>query len=351
MLGRRSRGLVGLDIGSSAVKVVEIRRDGGPLRVMSVGVEPLPVVMNEVIGRKRVMSDAIRRIFAARGITVRHVAVALSGHAVMVKKLTFPAMPDDELRSSIQWEARRHIPFDSKDVNLDFQVVDDASGSARGSNVEVLLVAARRQSVEDRMAVVAQAGCVPHVVDLDGFALQNAHEANCDPQPDRVTVLVNAGASLTNINVVRGSQSIFMRDVALGGVAYREALQTELALDLADAELVKRGGHVKGTSPEDVEPVIEAVTQRLLHEVGRALDFFRSTRSTDQIHGIVLTGGTSRVAGLRDAMADRFETDVEFFDPFKRIYLDPRVVSADERAELAPVCAVAVGLALRQMDD
>ena len=219
------------------------------------------------------------------------------------------------------------------------------------SDVDVLLAAAKKDRVDEFTQVVSEAGCVPRVLDVDAFALQNAYELTHGERADRVDVLINVGASVVNLNIVQGSRSVFTRDLSIGGNAYSEAIQRELGVDFDQADLLKRGAAVTGSAYEDAVPVIRTVTQSLLQEVGKTLDFFRTTSTVDRIDGIVLAGGTARVEGLETAFGDHFKTDVSLFDPFDGVTVDARVLSADQRRELAPVSAIAVGLALRQMDD
>ena len=225
MFGRRNRSLVGLDIGLSAVKVVELRPNGTAFTLVAAGIEPLPheSVIDGAVADAGVVSEAIRRLYERLSVKTREVSVSLSGHAVIAPKILFPPMPDEELRSSIQWEARQYIPFDSNDVNVDYQVMEDSVAGSDSGQLNVLLVAAKKDKVQDYAAVVSQAGCVPIVLDVDAFALQNAYELSTGVQPDRVQVLVNAGASSINLNVVQGRQSMFTRDVAMGGNTYSEA--------------------------------------------------------------------------------------------------------------------------------
>ena len=353
MLGRRNTPLVGLDVGSSAVKMVELRRSGTTYGLVAAGIEPLPheSVIDGAIVHAGVVSDAIRRLYKRLHVKTKEVSISLSGHAVIVKKIPLPSIPEEELRGSIQWEARRHIPFHSYDVNLDYQVMEDAVVPPGSGQLDVLLVAAKKDKVQDYAAVISQAGCVPVVLDVDAFALQNAYALSAGVQPDRVQVLANAGASSINLNVVQGRQSMFTHDVAIGGNAYSEALQRELNLSFEEADQVKKGVPVGGVTYDDAEPVIRAVTQNLLQEVSKTLDFFRATAATDHFDYLVLSGSTSGIDGIAEALADRFETDVQPFNPFGRVTVDPQLLSLDEQAELGPVLAVATGLALRRAGD
>jgi type IV pilus assembly protein PilM len=215
----------------------------------------------------------------------------------------------------------------------------------------VLLVAAKKEKIADYTGVIAQAGRTPVVVDVDAFALQNAYELNYGFEPGAVVVLLNAGASAINISIIANAQSVFTRDVSLGGNAYTEAVQRELNLPFDSAELVKKGHPVDGATFEDVLPVLRAMTENVLLEVQKTFDFFKATASTDHIDRIMLSGGASRVEGFAEALQERFGTTVETFDPFRKVALDARKFSAEQREMIAPTAAVAVGLALRRAGD
>ena len=347
---RRAKSLVGLDIGSSAVKAVELKPVGRGYRVAAYGSEPLPPdsIVDGAIIDGAAVADAIRRLFDSRGIRTKDVAASLSGNAVIVKKITLPTMTEAELAESIYWEAEQYIPFDIQDVNLDYQVLE---GGTNGSGtMEVLLVAAKKEKIADYTGVIAQAGRTAVVVDVDAFALQNAYEVNYGMEPGSVIVLLNAGASATNINILSGEQSVFTRDVSIGGNAYTEALQRELSLPYEVADQLKRGEVVDGVSFEDARPVLRAVTENVMLEIQKTFDFFKATASSDQINRIVVSGGASRAEGFTEILADRFGAPVEAFDPFKRVTFDARKLAGDPSA-IAPTVAVAVGLALRRVAD
>jgi type IV pilus assembly protein PilM len=298
------------------------------------------------------VADAIRRLLDGGGFKTRDVATSLSGSAVIVKKITLPMMTPAELADSIYWEAEQYIPFDIQDVNLDYEVLETdapAGAGARGS-MDVLLVAAKREKIGDYTSVIAQAGRVPVVVDVDGFALQNAYEANYGPTPGTVVVLLNAGASAINVNVLNGERSVFSRDISMGGNTYTEAIQKELHVPFESAEQLKRGVAVGGVGADDARPVLRAVTENVVLEIQKTFDFFKGTAASDQIDRIVLTGGSAKVEGFREALDDRFGTPVEALDPFKRIAFDAKKLSSD-RADATNTAAIAVGLALRRAGD
>ena len=348
---RRAKSLIGLDIGSSAVKAVELKTAGRAYKVASYGSEPLPPdsIVDGAIIDGAAVADAIRRLFDARSIRTKDVAASLSGNAVIVKKITLPVMTETELAESIYWEAEQYIPFDIQDVNLDYQVLDGGDPAAKGT-MDVLLVAAKKEKIADYTGVIAQAGRTAVVVDVDAFALQNAYEVNYGIDPGAVVVLLNAGASATNINILNGDQSVFTRDVSIGGNAYTEALQRELSLPLDVADQLKRGTAADDMTFDDARPVLRAVSENVMLEIQKTFDFFKATASSDRIDRIVVSDGASRAEGFVDMLKERFEAPVELFDPFKKIGFDVKKLGADS-AQAASTAAVAVGLALRRVGD
>jgi type IV pilus assembly protein PilM len=352
VLFRRSTSLVGLDIGSSAVKAIELKPAGKGYRVAAVGVEPVPPdsIVDGAIIDSAAVADAVRRLFTNKQFKAKDVAASLSGNSVIVKKITLPLMSEQELSESIYWEAEQYIPFDIQDVNLDYEIIDPGTGPNSQGTMEVLLVAAKKDKIADYTNVITQAGRAPVIVDVDAFALQNAYEANYGFDPATVVVLLNAGASAININIVAGSQSVFTRDVSLGGNAFTEAVQKELNLPFEAAEQLKKGQSVDGLSYDDALPVIKAMTDNVLLEVEKTFDFFKATASNDHIDRIVLSGGASRVDGFSEALHERFHTPIDQFDPFKQVTFDAKKLGAAAE-EMAPLAAVALGLALRRVGE
>jgi type IV pilus assembly protein PilM len=232
-------------------------------------------------------------------------------------------------------------------VNLDYQILDPGTGPDSRGSMEVLLVAAKKEKIGDYTGVIAQAGRTPVIVDVDAFALQNAYEVNYGFDPKQVVVLLNAGASAININILLGDQSVFTRDISIGGNAYTEAVQKELDLPFAAAEQVKQGIPVDGATFEDARPILHAVTENVLLEIQKTFDFFKASAASDRIDRIVLSGGASRVDGFRETLQERFGAPVEDFDPFRNVAWDPKRLGAP--AEEASTAAVAVGLAMRKV--
>ena len=349
----RSKSVVGLDIGSSAVKAVELKPAGKGFRVAAYGEEPVPpdAIVDGAIIDAGAVAEAIRQVFERnKAFKGKDVCASLSGNAVIVKKITLPVMTESELDESIYWEAEQYIPFDIQDVNLDYQILDAGTGPDSRGSMEVLLVAAKKEKIGDYTGVIAQAGRTPVIVDVDAFALQNAFDVNYGLDPGQVTVLLNAGASAININILQGEQSMFTRDISIGGNAYTEAVQKELDLPHESAEQLKKGIPVDGASFEEAQPVLRAVTENVLLEVQKTFDFFKATASSDRIDRIMLSGGASRVDGFRDMLHERFNAPVEEFDPFRTIAWDSQKLGR-EAVEHASTAAVAVGLALRKVSD
>jgi type IV pilus assembly protein PilM len=348
----KSKAVVGLDIGSSAVKAVELKPAGKGWKVVAFAMQPVAPdsIVDGAIIDGAAVADAIRRVFENRHFKTKEVAASLSGNAVIVKKISLPVMTESELAESIYWEAEQYIPFDIQDVNIDYQILESGAGGD-GGTMDVLLVAAKKEKIADYTGVISQAGRTPIIVDVDAFALQNAYEVNYGLEKDQVVVLLNAGASAININIVTGDQSVFTRDISMGGNSYTEAVQKELNLPFESAEQLKRGQPVEGINGDDVLPVLHAMTENVLLEIQKTFDFFKASATSDRIDRIVLSGGGSRVDGFVQALTERFNTSVEMFDPFKTIGFEPEKLGIDDPEGAAPTAAVAVGLALRRAGD
>jgi type IV pilus assembly protein PilM len=350
---RRTKAVVGLDIGSSAVKAVELKPSGKGFRVAAFGSEPVPPdsIVDGAIIDAGAVADAIRRVFEHnKAFKAKDVCASLSGNAVIVKKITLPVMTESELDESIYWEAEQYIPFDIQDVNLDYQILDPGTGPDSRGSMEVLLVAAKKEKIGDYTGVIAQAGRSAVIVDVDAFALQNAYDMTYGLEGGQIVVLLNAGASAININILQGDQSVFTRDISMGGNAYTEAVQKELDLPFESAEQLKKGIPVDGASFEEAQPVLRAVTENVLLEIQKTFDFFKATAASEHIDRIMLSGGASRVDGFSEMLHERFNAPVEEFDPFRAIAWDAKKLGGDA-VEHASTAAVAVGLALRKVGD
>lgn len=350
MFGRgKPKALVGLDIGSSSVKAVELKKDASGYELLNLGIEPLAqdTVVDGAIMDSFSVASVIEKIFDENKIKTRGVATSVSGHSVIIKRIAVAAATDEELYNAMPNEVRQHIPFDMSDVNWSYESLGP---SPSGAGTDVMLVAVKREKILNHNNVLSQARKTPTVVDYDGFAVFNAFEANYEPSPGQTVALLNIGASIMNIVVGRGGVPSFTRDVSVGGNQYTDTLQKELDLNFEDAEKLKQGKEVPGVSPERMVPHIKSVSEILLLEIQKTFDFFRQTTSAENIHQIYLSGGTARVGGLVDQLQEELKTPVAIINPFQRVVVDPERFDLNFVNEIAPRMSVAVGLALRSFD-
>ncbi len=349
----RAKIVAGLDIGSSAIKAVELRASKAGYRVAAFGLAPLPPdsIVDGAIIDAAAVTAAIKQVFEGRTrFKAKDVCASISGNAVIVKKITLPLMTEAELAQSIHWEAEQYIPFDIQDVNLDYQILEPGPTTDARTTMDVLLVAAKKDKIGDYTSAITQAGRSPVIVDVDAFALQNAYEANYGLDPRAVIVLLNAGASAINVNVIEGGQSVFTRDISMGGSAYTDALQKELDLTYEAAEQLKKGIPVDGATYEEALPILHAVNENVLLEIQKTFDFFKATARSEKVDRIVVSGGASRVDRFLEMLTERLGVPVEEFDPFKQVSCDVALLG-DQPGDLAASAAVAVGLALRKVGD
>src|SRR2546422_10850284 len=261
------------------------------------------------------VSSAISKLFTDNAIKTKNVATAVSGHSVIVKKISLPSMSDQELAETIQKEAAQHIPFDLDDVNLDYQILSEDAGNPQ---MDVLLVAVKKDKILNYTNVLSMAGKTPAIVDIDALALQNCYEYNYEPAPGQVVALLNLGASVMNINIVKGTTPLFPRDVSVGGHQYTDSLQKELDLSFDDAESLKLGKKV-GTVSEDAKtPILQQVTEIIVLEIQKTFDFFRASAAGEHIEKIYLAGGPRRVLGWAKRCARGFSCRWRFSNPSRR---------------------------------
>jgi type IV pilus assembly protein PilM len=344
------KNLVGLDIGSSSIKAVELQKKGSSYQLMNLGFENLSAdtVVDGQIMELNNVSNVITNIFNEHQIKSTRVAAGVSGHSVIVKNIVLPQMSDDELRESFSWHAEEHIPFDISEVNLDYQVTSSTSEA-----LNVLMAACKSDKIANVKQAIQLAGKQPAVIDVDTFALQNCYEVNYQPRAGEIVALLNIGASTMNINIMNGSRSVFARDASVGGSQYTSLLQKELGLTFEQAEAVKRGYPLpEGVEARPIQPIIETVSDILALEIRKTMDFYRATaaESEEAIQKILIAGGSSKLPGLPEYLAKRFEIPVELFDPFRQIQVDGRKFDPDYMREIVPEMAIAVGLALRGVE-
>ena len=350
MFKRANTSMVGVDIGSSSVKAVELRGKIGDLQLVSLGyesLEPDSVVDGQIMELNSV-SNAISSIFNEHKIKTTKVAAGVNGHSVIVKNIVLPQMSSEELQESFAWHAEEHIPFDITDVTLDYHVTGSSDEA-----LHVLLAACKRDKVANLRQAIQLAGKQPTVIEVDAFALQNCYEMNYDPQANQVVALLNIGAGTTNINILNGSRSVFTRDATFGGNQYTSLLQKELGLTFEQAEQIKRGMPLpENLEDRNITAILETVSDILALEIQKTMDFYRATVEDggQAVEKIQISVGGSKLKGLVDFLSRRFEIPVEIFDPFRKIKVDARGFDPEYMREVVPEMAIAVGLALRGVD-
>jgi len=345
--------LVGLDIGSSTIKLVQMNETKRGYSLEKFGIMPLDpelIVDGTVMDAGRV-TDAIRQLVAEQNSKVRDVALAVSGHSVIVKKIQVPVMSEDELEESIKWEAEQYIPFDINDVNIDFQILGNHEGAESRDQMSVVLVAVKKDKLNEYTALITEAGLTPAVVDVDAFTLENMYSINYDIREGEVTALVNIGASVMNINIVKNGQYAFTRDISIGGNRYTETVQKELSLSFEEAEKAKKGEKAEGVNPEALNAVIETVNGEVASEILRSFDYFKTTSLQEKVDKIIFSGGCAKIRGLLPFLSERLGVKVDMANPFNHVEINPKLFDMQYIRDTAPLAAVGVGLAIRRIGD
>ena len=345
---------LGLDIGSSSVKMILLRETKRGYELQNFGLAPIPpeAIVDGALMNSTAIVQAIQDLLTAQKIKHREVAVGVAGHSVIIKKIQMPSMTQAELDEAILWEADQYIPFDIKDVNVDTQIL---AAAGEDGNMDVLLVAVKKDMINDYTAVVAEAGLTPTVVDVDAFAVQNAFETAYGIPMDETVVLINCGASVISINILANGITSFTRDITLGGNLFTEEIQKQLNVSYDEAEALKVGGSAAGDAdavvPQEVERVIHGVAEQMAGEIQRSLDFYSATAADGDIGKVYLSGGTARIPAMQRLIAQRCGVPVEVLNPFRNIEIDHNRFDPDYLAEIGPTAAVAVGLGLRKPSD
>jgi len=335
---------VGLDIGSGIVKLVVVDHRGSEpelVRVATTEVAADAIVEGEIMD-PGIVAEAIRGLFSTAGVKPKGVVTAVGGRDVIVKKIQMDRMREVEARDVIRWEAEQHVPFDMANVELDFQILDP---EAEGLQMNVLLVAAKRELVEGRVSLLREAGLEPAIIDVDAFAIHNAFELNYPEAMHGVVGLVNIGHEVTNVNILDDGVPVLTRDLAVGTRRFREDLQREKGLSAEDSERV-----VTGTAQSvDLAGYVEARGEEVAVGVERAAAFLATaSRSAGGLSRVFTSGGGARIPGLNDALAQRLKVPVELANPVQRLKVRDTVYESVSLDEVAPLLMLSVGLALRR---
>jgi len=345
-----AKNCIGLDVGSSAIKVVQVKKTNRGVQLVNFGIEPVPPqsIVDGSLMNSSAVAEAISSLISKLKIRQREVSLAISGHSVIIKKIAVPVMTEEELEEQIHWEAEHHIPFSKDDVQIDHQIL---SSSTSQNQMEVLLVAAKKEVVSDYTSLVREANLQPVVVEVAAFSLQNCFELNYGISNETVALL-NVGASISTINIVSGGVSSFTRDMTIGGNSFTEEIQKNLNVGYEEAEAYKCGGTAGDeVVPREVDEILRQQAEVMAGEFQRSFDFYLATTSEGHIDRIYLSGGSTRVPALRKAIETRARIPLEIMNPFSGISVDGSRFDLDYVQLQAPMAAVAVGLALRSEGD
>jgi len=347
----KKKDVIGLDIGCSSIKLVELRVDKKGYKLQNLAVSPLPpeAIVDGALMDSVTIIDAIRNVIADSKTKTRDIVTSVSGHSVIVKKISLPFMTEAELEESIPWEAERYIPFDINDVNIDFQIFGAAPENPEV--MDVVLVAAKKDIINDYVSIIMEAGLNPVIIDTDSFALENMLAINYDLAKEETVAIVNVGASVTNINIVKNNISAFTRDIFRGGNQVTEEIQRQLHVDHEEAEKIKVGSKVDLASQSVIENVLKTASESLAIEIGNSLDFFQSTTTYEKIGKLYLSGGGSKITDFDMTLQQHIGVPVEIVNPFKRVEYSGRNFDLEYLREIGPIMAVGVGLASRKVGD
>jgi type IV pilus assembly protein PilM len=352
---RRAKPLIGIDIGSHAIKLVRFGLASGSFQLLNLALLPLPpnTVTDGVISDIPAVQAALQQLIRLEKIPDRDVALALSGHSVIVKKVQMVRMSPEELANAMPYEAEQHIPFDVYDVNTDFQILTPAEAAgSRSGQMEVLLAAAKKGRVEELYQVAQGAKLNPVVIDVDMLALINGFELNYpEVIHGHVISLIHLGASMMTVLVLKGGLSTFQRDIPLGGNQYTAALQQGLDVGYEEAEGLKLGGRPWQSSQAQVFTALRSVTEEMVIEIQRSFEFYLASAGDDPIEQVYLSGGCASLVGISQLLTSRLKLPVELLNPFRRITIPEATFDADYVLTSGPMAAVAVGLAIRQKGD
>lgn len=348
LFGKKS--IIGLDIGSRNIKAIQLKEIKGVYTLERLGITSLEselIVDGSILDSSRVV-EAIKELVLTTDIKAKNTTLSVSGHSsVIIKRITLPEISEEELSETINFEAEQYIPFDIEDVMLDFQILGLALEEGM---IDVLIVAVKRDKINEYASVVKDAGLAPAVVDVDSFALENMHELNYEFNEETNVALVNVGASMINMNIIKGGMSVFTRDSSVGGNLYTEALQREFSISFEDAESLKEDGEIENISMEMAEPVMNIASDEIISEISRSFDYFRDTTDYEDINEIILSGGVALIRDFPLFLAERTGINVSVAQPFNNVTV-PDSFDPEYIRKIEPLMAVAVGLALREEGD
>ncbi|MBN2808908.1 MAG: type IV pilus assembly protein PilM [Deltaproteobacteria bacterium] len=350
MLFRKDKTLLGLNIGSGYVKMVELKGSGSVFTLNNFGMAALPpdAIVDGTIMDTAAIVSALVNLAANLKVKKKRICTSISGHSVIVKKITLPLMDENTIEETIHQEATQHIPYDINDVNLDFQIL--GTNRINPENMDVILVAVKKDTINDYLLLVEEAGFVPVVVDVDTFALENSYEYNYEGDTSKIVALIDIGANLTCISILDDGVTCFSRNITSGSRLITEQLQKRLSLNYENAELLKMGcGDSSKTDGPTALGAINEAAFSLVNEIGKAIDFFHNSAMTEgRVEKIILSGGGAKTPGIVNLISKNTGIETEIINPFKNIIIPEKQFDLEYIKTIAPIAAVATGLALRK---
>jgi type IV pilus assembly protein PilM len=352
LFSKKSKSSVGLDIGSSLIKIVEIDHSSDSPVLTRYGVIKLPpeaIVEGEIMDRSLVI-EGIQECMAKANIEKKDVISAVSGRAVIVKKVVMDKMNPDDAKEAIFWEAEQHVPFDIDDVCLDFEILKEDVGA---NQMEILLVAAKKEMVNTHADLIRDAGFEPVIIDVDSFAVQNAYGMSVGEVWNGVTGLINIGSDVTNINIVQDNIPLFTRDLSIGSSMFIEALQREMGVSFEEAEMLVGGEGEIEEDDDKVRSIIADTCEDLSMGIERSVSFLKTAGDAEQLDEVVLSGGGARIPWLQEILSEKHNIEFKMNDSVTGIQQDEKLMSnsIDDLDKVAPLLTVSLGLALRREDD
>ncbi len=346
----RSRGFIGLDIGTNSIKLLEIEESKGGYRLKNFGIAELPkdsIVNGSIVNHEGLVA-AVQKLISNLKIKARNTVASISGNPVIIKKITMPLTTDEELEESIKFEAEQYIPFDLQEVNIDFQILNVEEEKADQMNV--MLVAAKKVMIEEYTKVLIDSGLKPIILDVDVFALENAFEMSYQVEENQNIALIDIGASTININITKDNVSAFTRDIFLGGNQITEELQKKFSISFEEAEEMKTGGRLEGADYGECEVIIKQGCDNITAEIQKSMEFYTST-TYESITKIYLSGGCAKIAGIREGIEEKLNIPAEIIDCLQNIKYDESSFDQEYIKDIIPLASVSVGLALRRLGD
>jgi type IV pilus assembly protein PilM len=349
--------LVGIDIGSHSIKIVEIDDSKKGMILKNFGMIELPQesIVEGSIKEMEIVSSALKNLLKNLKIKNKNVATSISGYSVIVKKITIPKKEEEGLEQSIQSEAEQYIPFDINDVNLDFQILpsekEGTEDEEKEELMDVLLVAAKKDMVEEYISLLHLTDLNPMVLDIDAFALQNSFEISNHEQSG-CHALVNIGAQQLTINVIKDGASIFTRDSSYGGSQITSEIQQKLNISYQEAEMIKLGAKpLEAEKKPIIEEIFSSTVTKWTQEVKRALDFVATTFIDVKVENVLLSGGSSLIKGFSKYLGLETGLKIEMLNPFGNLEIKEKLFDANYLNYHAPMAAISIGLALRSIGD